>query len=144
MSLSVWKNVPSILIWISRKISKHIKRLILKNELRYTLDNQFFASNTLPGKKEFISKLTEHWDEINNIGKSQTKDEWIDTLGKFGLKDSYFISNTPKILEKFGIINQNIVLSKSNLVYILSRHVGEYDISTYDEMNGVIKNRKLA
>ena len=34
----------------------------------------FFASNTLLGKKEFISKLTEHWDEINNIGKLQTYD----------------------------------------------------------------------
>lgn len=42
-------------------------------------------------------------------------------------------------MEKFGIINQNIVLSKSNLAYILSRHVGEYDISAYDKMNEVIE-----
>lgn len=74
MSLSVWKNVPSILMYFdldkSKDFQTYKKVNLEKNELRYTLDNQFFASNTLPGKKEFISKLTELWDEINNIDKS--------------------------------------------------------------------------
>lgn len=71
----------------SKDFQTYKKVYLGRKELRYTLDNQFFSSNTLPGKKEFISKLTERWDEINNIGKSQTKYEWIDTLGKFGFKD---------------------------------------------------------
>lgn len=57
----------------------------------------FFASNTLPGKKEFISKLTEHWDEINKQVNHKQKMNGLTHLENSGLK----IRTLSKILQKY-------------------------------------------
>lgn len=71
-----------------------------------------------------------------------TKEDWIKILEKYSFQGPYVITKTPKILESYGI-HDDILMTQSNLAYVLSQHISEYEIDTLLKIKETIDNYDL-
>lgn len=72
----------------------------------------------------FEEDVKKNWDTLKEIKKDEEKSKVIDLLSSLGFEDSYEVC---KIDEKLVKGSNNVLLTKSNLAYLLLRHGKEYD-----------------
>lgn len=95
-------------------------------------------------KSDLKAFLSEHLAALKTKEKGTDKSYWTGYLSQMGAKQEYRITKTPKILESYGIKQEDVVLRKTDLAYILYRHASEYPDFTYDHISEVIDNYDVA
>lgn len=86
----------------------------------------------------FKNTLKNNWNEIAKIKKNTDKSEVIKLLDDLGFEDSYHVGNVNKNLVNGS---NKVLLTKSNLAYLLSRHAQEYsDSGILMKMKDVLKS----
>lgn len=94
-------------------------------------------------KKDLSNFLKQNLASLKKKDKGEDKSYWIGYLSELDAKQSYQVAKTPEILKKYGVNNEQVLLKKTDLAYILYRHINEYPEDCYNKIAEVIENYDL-
>lgn len=94
-------------------------------------------------KKDLANFLKQNLASLKKKDKGEDKSYWIGYLSELDAKQSYQVAKTPEILKKYGINKEQVLLKKTDLAYILYRHINEYPEDCYNKIAEVIENYDL-
>lgn len=115
--------------------AKQVSYSFLKN----TSKNAIAMAQPYTTYERYIKNTLPKILQANNTG---SKSDWIKILEQNNFKSEYKVTRTPEILKSYGI-DTDIILTLSNLAYILSRHSSEYSLDTYLQMKSTIEDYDL-
>lgn len=128
--------------YISDDVEKSLKRRARDENGKNTVVDNMSYSEWMDNRKKQIDSIAykesvaakpystfeedvkKNWDVLKEIKKDEEKSKVIDLLSSLGFEDSYEVC---KIDEKLVKGSNNVLLTKSNLAYILLRHGQDYD-----------------
>lgn len=91
-------------------------------------------------KEELNNFLNKNLEVLKTKDKGKNKSYWTGYLSELNSRQSYKISQTPEKLKDHGIHDENVILKKTDLAYILYRHVTEYPADCYEKIADVIND----
>lgn len=94
-------------------------------------------------KKDLSNFLKQNLASLKKKDKGEDKSYWIGYLSELDAKQSYQVAKTPEILKKYGVNKEQVLLKKTDLAYILYRHINEYPEDCYNKIAEVIENYDL-
>lgn len=94
-------------------------------------------------KKDLANFLKQNLASLKKKDKGEDKSYWIGYLSELDAKQSYQVAKTPEILKKYGVNKEQVLLKKTDLAYILYRHINEYPEDCYNKIAEVIENYDL-
>lgn len=94
-------------------------------------------------KKDLSNFLKQNLASLKKKDKGENKSYWIGYLSELDAKQSYQVAKTPEILKKYGVNKEQVLLKKTDLAYILYRHINEYPEDCYNKIAEVIENYDL-
>lgn len=82
------------------------------------------AKKAYKSYSDFSAKTVEVWDKLKEIPKDTPKDKVEEMLRSMGFDENYLIGELNDKLKNGG--SKNVILSRSNLSYIISRHGSDF------------------
>lgn len=95
-------------------------------------------------KEELNSFLNKNLEVLKTKDKGKNKSYWTGYLSELNSRQSYKIAQTPACLESYDIKGENILFRKTDLAYVLYRHVTEYPDFCYEQIADVINDYDIA